>query len=223
MKMKKRPWGIWAVKGVLTVALIICILCVWPGYLIHDEYVSESKSARYEPTYVLAPGDVTAQYFVPQRSHMSGIDLAIIFDDKYARDESIRFVLREESGQEILSRDIMLEQVESGCYYTVEIDKKLNADETYYWELVVPDTENLDLQIMYTNHLTDQAAENTLFLLNDEKYGDYGDITQSVSQYVYLSHPDKIIIIGQYWAGAVLIYIICMDIVSRISKPKHAG
>lgn len=221
--MKKRPWGIWAVKGVLTVALITCILCVWPGYLIHDEYVSESRGARYEPTYILAPGDVAAQYFVPQRSHMSGIEFAIIFDDTYIGDASIRFVLREESGQEILSQDIMLEQVPSGWFYTVEFDERLKAGETYYWELVVPDVKKLDLQIMYTNHLTDQAAENKLFLLNGEKYGDYGDITQSISQYVYLSHPDKIIIIGKYWAGAVLIYIICMDIVSRISKPRQAG
>lgn len=223
MKMDKRQRVIRVVKGVLTVSLIIFILCAWPGYLVYDEDVSVTDSARYEPTDVLTPGDVAAQYFVPQRSHMSGIGFAILFDEANAGDETIRFVLCEESGQEIFSRDIMLGQMESGWYYRVKIDRQLKAGETYCWKLAVPDAEDLDLQIMYTNHLTDQAAENTLFLLNDGEYGDYGDITQSVSQYIYRRHPDKIIIIGEYWTGAVLIYIICMDIVSRFSKPRQAG
>lgn len=209
---------IWAIRCILTVALVGFILCVWPGYLAHDYYVSRTFSERHEPTDVLLPQSVAVQYFVPQRSHMTGIEFALLFNEEKAGNETVRFILCEESGREIFSQEIMLEQMGSGCYYNVEIDERLKAGETYFWALTGPDAEDIELQIMYTNHLTDQAQENTLFLLNDVQYG---EISQTISQYTYLIHSDKIIIIGEYWAGAVLVYIICMDIVSRFPKRKQ--
>ena len=112
----------------------------------------------------------------------------------------------------------MLEQMESDEYYKVEIREWLKKGTTYYWILVSPDDESAELQVMYTNHRADQAPENTLFLMNDEQYG---ETSQSVSQYIYFTHADKIVIIGQYWMWAVLVYIICMEMVSCFANLKQ--
>jgi len=198
--------------------LIGFILCVWPGYLAHDYYVSRTFTERGESSDVLIPQSVIVQYFVPQRSYLANIELELLFNEENAEDETVRFTLCEGSGREIFSREIMLEQMESDSYYNIEIHKRLKAGETYFWTLECPDAESIGMQVMYTNHLTDQAPENTLFVLNDEQYG---EISQTLSQYTYLIHPDKIIIIGGYWTGAVLVYIIIMDILSRFLKPKQ--
>lgn len=216
--MDKRQRVIWAVRCILTVLLIGFILCAWPGYLVHDYFVNRTFSERHEYTDILPSQSVMTQYFVPQRSHLCSIEFAIMFNEENAGDETIRFVLCEESGCEILSKEIPLEQAGSGSYYKITVNKRLEKGKTYYWALICPDAEDIDIQVMFTNHLTDQAQENVLFLLNDEQYG---DITQTISQYTYLVHPDKIIIIGNYWMGAVFVYVICMDIVSRFSKPKR--
>lgn len=216
--MDKKQRVLWAVRCILTVLLIGFILWAWPGYLAHDYFVSRTFSERYEHTDILPSQSVMTQYFVPQRSHMCGIEFAIIFNEAKVEDETARFVLCEGSGREILSREIPLKRMGSGFYYEIEVNKRLNAGETYYWELIYPDADDIGFQVMYTNHLADQAPENTLFLLNDEQYG---DITQTISQYKYLVHPDKIIIICNYWMTTVLVYVICMDIVSRFSGPKQ--
>lgn len=216
--MDKRPRVIWAIRCILTVVLVGFILCVWPGYLAHDHYVSRTFSERHEFSDALFPQSVMTQYFVPQRSHLCGIEFAILFNEEKAGNEAVRFILCDEAGREIFSQEILLEQMHSGWYYNVEIDERLKAGETYSWTLECPDAEDIELRVMYTNHLADQAAENALFMLNDAQYG---EITQTISQYTYLIHSDKIIIIGEYWAGAVLIYIICMDIVSRFPKRKQ--
>ena len=196
-------------------ALIGFILCVWPGYLAHDYYVGRTFTERGESSELLIPQSVVVQYFVPQRSYVANIEFEVLFNEENAGDESVWFTLCENSGREIFSQEIRLEQMESDSYYSIEINKRLKAGETYFWTLVCPDAEGIDMRVMYTNHLSDQAPENTLFVLNDEQFG---EISQTLSQYTYLIHPDKIIIIGGYWTGAVLVYIICMDIVSRFFK-----
>lgn len=221
--MNRRLRIILVIKVILTALLIGFCFSAWPGYLIHDLYQSRTLSERYEPTEELAPQSIVTQYFVPQRSHLSAIEFAILFDQKKIKDEAIRFLVYDAAGEEILSRDIMLDQMESENYYKVHIEEKLNAGETYSWVIECPDADNIGLKIMYTNHLGDQAPENALFLLNNEKYGDYGDVTKSISQYTYLIHLDKIEIIGKYWAGALLVYIICLDILSRFAGEKQMG
>lgn len=218
MKMNKRSRCILAVKCILTVSLIVLILCIWPGYLFHEEYVSRTFCDRYEPSDILLPGDAATQYFVPQRSYLSEIEFIVLFNESYAGNGEVRFILCEESGREIFSQEIMLEQMESDEYYKVEIRERLKKGTTYYWILVSPDDESAELQVMYTNHRADQASENTLFLMNDEQYG---ETSQSVSQYIYFTHADKIVIIGQYWMWAVLVYIICMEMVSRFANLKR--
>ncbi len=215
--MDKRLRIIWMIRVILTLLLIGFILGVWPGYLVHDLYVSRTMSELYESTEVLAPRSVVTQYFVPQRGHLSAIEFAVLFDKTKVKGETLRFSIYNEAGEEIFSQDIKLERMKSESYYKVHIDGKLNAGETYCWVIECPDAGDIGLKAMYTNHLANQAPENALFLLDNEKYGDYGDITKSISQYTYLIHPDKIEIIGEYWAGAVLAYIICMDILSRFS------
>lgn len=207
--------GIWAARCILTVLLAGCMLGVWPGYLVHDDYVSRTISDRSEAADVPAPRSAVTQYFVPRQGHMARMEFAVLFDEEKAGDSAVRFALCEESGREIFSREILLEQMESGMYYGIRIDRPLKAGGTYSWTLVSPDAEDIGFQVMYTNHLDDQAPENTLFLLGEEQYG---EIAQTVSQYTYRTHPDKIIILGKYWLGAVLAYIVCMDMVNRLAE-----
>ena len=82
--MNKRPRCILAVKCILTVSLIVLILCIWPGYLFHEEYVSRTFCDRYEPSDILLPGDAATQYFVPQRSYLSEIEFIVLFNESYA-------------------------------------------------------------------------------------------------------------------------------------------
>ncbi|MDE7043478.1 MAG: hypothetical protein K2O97_00370, partial [Acetatifactor sp.] len=80
------------------------------------------------------------------------------------------------------------------------------------------ETDDLNLRLMCTNYTEDQAPENTLFLLNENQVGEN---TQTVSQYTYLVHPDKIVIVGGYWMGFVMLYIICMDVATRLFVGKR--
>lgn len=213
MDVKKSSRPLWAVRVILTALLAGFLLWVWPGYLVHDEYISGTYSGNYEPAQLL-PNTVVTQYFVPQMPHLEVIQLAVIFDDgnPAAAGEKVEFVLCEESGREIYSEEIPLGQMESGHYYDINVHQRVKVNQKYYWMLVSPAGEEACLQMMYTNHKEDQPPENTLFLVDDMELN---GIAQTVSQYVYLSHPDKIIIIGGYWTGAVLVYIICMDIADR--------
>ncbi len=216
--MRKGSRRTMAVKCILTVLLIVFILSTWPGYLFHEEYVSRTLCDRYESSDILDPGSVATQYFVPRGRHLSGIEFLVLFNESCVGNGSVEFLLCEESGHEIFSREIMLEQMESDEFYRVDFPVRLKEGTTYYWMLVGPDDEDAGLQMMYTGHLADQAPENTLFLLNDEQHG---ETAQTVSQYIYFTHADKAVIIGKYWVWAALVYIICMDIVTRLFREKR--
>ena len=210
---KKVEKKLWAARCVLTVLLIGFMLWAWPGYLAHDYYISETLSNRYEPTEVLSGQSTVTQYFIPQDTHLASIHIAVIFDSANVEDETIEFTLYEESGREILSEVIPLKQLYSGHYYDIKINKRVKTDQEYYWVLSAPESGLANLQVMFTGHLADQAPDNTLFLLNDKPIH---DTAQSVSEYIYLSHPDKIIIICGYWISAILVYIIGLDLANRV-------
>lgn len=216
--MKKKPWQLWSVRCILTVLLIGFVLWTWPGYLAHDYYVSETFSGHYETTETLSNYSVITQYFVPQKTHLASIQFAAIFNEENVENEKVEFVLYEESGREIFSEEILLEQIENGSYHDINVNKRVTVNEKYYWVLVGPETESVNFEVMYTNYVEDQSPDNTLFLLNDEQVNEGA---QTISQYTYLVHPDKVIIIGEYWTGAVLAYIICMDVVNRFFGIKQ--
>lgn len=158
------------------------------------------------------------QHFVPRQTYLKGVQFAAVFEEGNVDNQEISFLLCEESGKEIFSKAVRLDEMESGHYYQVEVDRRLKTDQAYYWALVGPGTAGVDFQLMYTNHVEDQAPENTVLILNENQVGENA---QTISQYTYVVHPDKVIIIGGYWMGAVLVYIICMDVVTRIFRGKQ--
>ena len=158
-----------------------------------------------------------AQYFIPQNTRLGEIMFAAVFNGEYPEGAEIGFVLCEESGKEIFSQKIPLDQMESSRYYSVAVNQKVKTGQKYYWVLTGPAGADTDFQIMYTNHEEDQAPENELFLVQEEQIG---ESAQSVSQYTYMVHPDKIIVIGGYWLGALLVYLFCMDVANRLLGVK---
>ena len=218
MKTEQRKRSLWIVRGILTISLIGFVLWAWPGYLAHDYYVSKTSSVRHEGTDILPDYSIVILYFVPQKTHLADIQFAVLFEEENVENEEITFILCEESGKEIFSKVIRLDEMESGRYYDVKYIWRLRTDQVYYWELVGSETANVNLRMMYTSYEEDQASENTLFLLNENQVG---ESTQTISQYTYLVHPDKIVIIGGYWMGLVMVYIICMDVATRLLAGKR--
>lgn len=218
MRTKQRRRNLWIVRGIITILFIGLILWAWPGYLAHDYYVSKTSSVHYEDTKIPPDYSIVTQYFVPQKTHLANIQFAVLFEEESVEDEKITFTLCEESGKEIFSKVIRLRDLESGCYYDVKYYCRLKTDQVYYWQLVGTETDDLNLRLMCTNYTEDQAPENTLFLLNENQVGEN---TQTVSQYTYLVHPDKIVIVGGYWMGFVMLYIICMDVATRLFVGKR--
>lgn len=218
-EMEKKQRQLWTARCILTVILVGFMLWAWPGYLAHDYYVSETHSGRYEPTDVLSGENTVTQYFVPQNTHLAKIQIAVLFDNESIEDEAIEFALYEESGKEIHSEVIPLKQMITGHYYDININKRVKTDRQYYWVLSAPESDRIDFQVMFTGHLADQAPDNTLFLLNDKPIH---DTAQTVSQYVYLSHPDKIVIICVYWLSEILAYIVCLELADRFFGTKKS-
>lgn len=59
----------------LTILMILLELSFWPGYLAHDFFWSKSNSAYGNYNSPYAKGVSTTQYFIPQMSWLSGIDI----------------------------------------------------------------------------------------------------------------------------------------------------
>lgn len=217
MKAEHRKQALWIARGVLTIILIGFVLWAWPGYLAHERFVSQTSSVHHESTDVFPAYGMAEQHFIPQKTYLAGIQFAAYFEEQSVENEEAIFLLCDESGKEIFSSAIKLDEMVSGSYYEVKFGRWLKTDQEYCWKIVGPAAADVNFQLMYTNHVEDQAPENTLFILNGNQVGEN---TQTVSQYVYFIHPDKVIVIGGYWMGSVLVYIICMDILTRIFRGK---
>lgn len=212
MKTEKKIWRLWAARGILTILFIGFALCAWPGYLAHDSYISKTNSIHYECTDTLSEHSMVMQYFVPQKTYLRAVQIAVSFEEANTENEKIEFILWEGSGKSIFSKTLLLEEMESDCYYEIVVNQWVKTGQEYCWAIVGPETDRVGLQAMYTDHPDDQAVENMRMLLNDDQAGEN---MQTISQYVYYVHPDRVIVIGGFWLGAFLIYIICMDLAAR--------
>ena len=199
-----------------TVLLLLFILAVYPGYLARDEYLSETNSARYLLTDELRGAAVAGQSFQPLHPYLNSIQFAIEFDEQAAGDESLSFLLCDEGQKVLESREIPLKEISSRCYYNVEINRMLRRDKVYEWRLVMPEGADLGCRLMYTEVRELQAPENRGFSVDGGRYGAEG--AQTVSQYQYHVHADKAVILGNYWCGAVLLYLVVMECINRLWK-----
>ena len=207
---------LWIARGILTIILLGFMWSVYPGYFIHDYFLSTTISSSCTTTSNL-PGTAQAtQYFVPQLPYLDAIQFAVEYKEEAIQDQIITFVLCEGASDKIIvTRDIPLKDVPYSCYYETAIGKKVNAGKEYYWYLIAPAEETCGFRILYTENIADQAPENSLFIINNAPVSDYA---QTVSQYQYYVHPDKVIIIAGYWMSSILVYIVCLEIINRLCK-----
>lgn len=212
--MIKNEKALRIVRIILTVLLVVAMLAVWPGYATYELYVSKTNSYHCTETEPLAGGEKVSQYFVPQMSILHSIEIAVQYDEEKTRDETIRFQVCSESGECIFEADFPLSQIPNGGYYGIEIGKHVKVGETYYWSVIAPQNEACQMTVMYTETLVYQAAENAYVTKGEERYGT--EAVQTVSQYIYRVHPDKAVIVGNYWTVFAIIWLVCLELANRL-------
>lgn len=203
-------------KGILTLLLIVAELAIWPGYLVHDSYMSASYSEYAvfsEP--ILEETEIT-QYFQPLYSKLDQLEFVLGFNQEAAGDQKIRFCLYDEKGTEMMSQEIAFSDMTAERYYTLPIGKTLSTRKIYHWTLTVPENSGCDIRFMYGEHGNGMAPENVRLERNGELFG--AEDAQATVRYTYEIHPDKIVIIGGYWMGNALIYLLLLEVVDRVLK-----
>lgn len=203
-------------KGILTLLLIIAELSIWPGYLVHDSYLSASYSEYAVFSEPVTEETEITQYFQPLYSKLDQLEFVLGFNQETAGDRKVRFALYDENGTEMMSREIALNDMTSERYYVMPIEKTLSTKKIYHWTLTVPENSGCDIRFMYGEHGGGMAPENVRLERNGYLFG--AEDAQATAQYVYKIHPDKIVIIGGYWLGNVLIYLLLMEAVDRVLK-----
>lgn len=202
-----------AIKGILTLILFLFCLSVWPGYLIHDYDLSRTISEGALFTEVLKDSDIIIQYFSPQKVLLSDIEFAIDYEEQN-KGEILLFTLCNEEGKELFSCSIPMEEIEAGSYYSVPVRQRLKVGEIYYWSLSAPEGWRGGCRLMYTPIVANQALENLHMEVSGQLYDP--ETYQSVSQYNYIVHKDKAVIAGTYWTGAIVLYLIMMELIDRL-------
>lgn len=203
-----------AAKIILSLALIIYCLMVWPGYLAHDYYTSTTNSSFSQLSEQLEGSSVIEQYFTPQFSHLYEIQFAVSYDDSSECEGYYTFLLYNENGKKIMEKAIPAEEVGSQLYYEVPVRRILNPKDTYCWKLIIPENAPENFQALYTENTETRALENRKMLINGENTD--GENAQTISQYVYLSHADKALILGTYWCCGIIVYLILSECVNRL-------
>lgn len=200
--------------GMATVLLILVGLSFWPGYLVHDYFWSKSDSSYGSYSLPYAEGVSTTQYFIPQLNWLSSIDIVANFDKTAVGDEKLQFVLYDEDGNKIYSKEIAVSKMQDGLYYTIPIRKKLKAGEQYHWTLSAAEDLPYDWRLMLSTNKIGIASENTFVQLGGLQ--DIGEEQETVSQYCYYVHKDKVIIIATCWGGSILVYIIILEAIQKL-------
>lgn len=211
----------WILKGIWTTLLLVFMASVWPGYMIYVEKVLGKSDLSRAVVYLDAPaGTRISQYFCPQGTRLEGIKFAICFDEIETEGKQIVFTLSKENGDVIMSRDILLNQIDSSMYYEVKIGQKVNRGERYCWTIALP--SDFSCEMLCTGIMETKTPENKMFAIGEQSYEE----VQAAAEYSYRLHPDKAEIVGKYWISAILIYILGMEMIARfqaasVSRKKN--
>lgn len=219
--MRKMQINRWTVlKVLLTVGLVIFCLGVWPGYLIHTYWTADLHTSDISQTQLLATGDIVRQYFLPEDSWLSKIKIALVFDESEVNGEILNFTLVDDTGRDICSREIYFNEIEDSSYFDIAVEEKLNPGSEYMWSLTMHEPTTFQYAVLCTGDVNGNARENRSLSVN-------GADTQrnAVNQYVYYAHYDKAVIIGGFWAGAVLVWLLLLELTDRadslFERKKH--
>lgn len=221
-KNSRYGWIWLGLKLLLAGALAAFCAGVWPGYLIHTYKMAERYTADIRQTPPLSAGDVAAQYFCPEDSRLSMIKLALAFDESAVEEEYLLFELQDEDGVRICSNRIYFEQIENGCYFDVAVDRKLKPGKTYVWTLSMPEETALKYAVLCTGDAAGNALENQVLLIDGEAVEE-----NAINQYEYYAYYDKAVIIGGFWVGALLVFLMLLELTDRarelVERKGHDG
>lgn len=196
-------------KILLTLLLIALELAVWPGYLVHDTYMSNSYSEYSTYSDPITEKTEIAQYFIPLYSRLDQLEFALDYVQEAAGDQVLQFALYDEKNTELMSQQIPMADMEAGHYYAIAVGRGLSKKQMYHWTLTIPENTGCDIRLMYAEHGTGVAPENMRLDRNGELFG--AEDAQATVRYTYEIHPDKVVIIGGYWLGNALIYLVLME------------
>lgn len=132
----------------------------------------------------------------------------------------LEFAIYDEKGKKVYNDQISIAEMQSGLYYTIPVKKKLKVGEQYYWTICATEDLPYDWRLMYSADKTGIASENTFVTLEGQQT--FGEEQQTVSQYCYYTHKDKVIIIATCWCGSILIYLIILEIIQKIFRKPSA-
>ncbi len=223
MRKNKKSRGIWlGLKLLFTAVFAVFCAGVWPGWLIHTYKMAELYTVDISQTRWLSAGDVALQYFYPEDSRLSKIKIALAFDEAEANEERLLFEMQDENGGRVCVREIRFDQIESGCYFDVSVEEKVKTGGEYAWSLSLPEESQMQYAVLCTGDAAGNAVENQVLLINGE------DVRGSaVNQYEYYAHYDKAVIIGGFWLGALLVWLLFLELTDRaeglVERMCHDG
>ncbi len=210
IETKKLRW-IWpGLKILFTVALVVFCAGVWPGYLFHTYKTAERYTVDISQTQWLSAGDVALQYFYPEDGRLSTVKIALAFDEGMPEGEYLYFDMQDENGVQVCRREIYFDQIESGCYFDVEVEAKVKPGGEYAWTLSLPDDSQAEYAVLCTGDTAGNAVENQVLLIDGEDAGG-----NAINQYEYYAHYEKAVIIGGFWTGALLVWLALLELADR--------
>lgn len=210
---EKTHINIWFVlKVILSVGLAIFCFGVWPGHLIHTDRAIELYTGNTRPSQWLTSEDTAQQYFSPENSWLSRIKAAIVFD-MTVDDEYLNFTLWDGKGKSICTRKIYFSQIVSGGYFDIPINKKLVQGGEYVWTLTLPATFDLQYAVLITDDAAHNAQEDISLVIND-----LNTPYSAVNMYFYYTYFDKAEIIGGFWFGAFIIWLLLLELTDRAER-----
>ena len=202
-----------AVRVLLTLLLVSFCLGVWPGYLFHTYKKENRYTTNVFQSVSLKPGESAKQWFVPADKWISRISLAVAYDEQYGTEDRFTFAIKDEQGKTILEEELYFGEIENGSFCSISVDQKVKPNKLYCWQLFVPEDIQSECAILCTEDTNGNAVENRELYIADVQ-----SVGNALNQYEYYAHRDKVVIIGGYWAGALMVYLFLLELVHRLEE-----
>lgn len=207
--MKRLLFRIW------TVLCLICMFSVWPLGVIRTEIsVHNGEDGRIG---LDLDGETLCaeQYFVPTYSDVRSISFAVSYEETGAAENAvILFSLLDQEGVVLFSSEEPLKDFAQNSFYTVTVDQRLTAGETYCWRVSLGGaaSDGAGAALLCTDPGVLTPGENRLLY-----YAGEASDRVSVAMYTYSIIPGKIHILV-YDAFLVCVFLLGVLGLKKINK-----